>query len=151
MGQEYGLIASGTWQTIKAKRRKRIASWSDTEIGQTILFEFRKNGRIKLYEDKNNNGKINRKKDTLIGEDRHNKSYDKQYYGRKHFSMMNNGKFEIEVEGYENDKGSYEAFYSIRLYPGIKIENQFGSTVSINKYVDVADHDIMTAIFQPDV
>ena len=108
------------------KRRKRIASWSDSETGQTILFEFQKNGQIKLYEDKNNDGKINRKKDILIGEDRYDKSYYKQYYNRKHFSVMNNGKFEIEVEGYENDKGNYEAFYSIRLYPGIEIENQFG-------------------------
>ena len=114
MRQEYGLIASGTWQTIKAERRKRIPSWSESEARQTILFEFQKNGRIKLYEDKNNNGNPNRKRDILTRGDEFNKSYDKQYYSRKHFSTMSNGKFEIEFEGYENNKGNYEAFYSIR-------------------------------------
>ena len=150
MGQEFGLVASGTWQTVKAKRNKRVASWSDSDSGQTILFEFRKNGKINLYDDKNNNGKINRKSDTLIGEDSYNKSYDKRHYSRSHFSDMNDGEFEIEVEGYESDQGTYEAFYSIRLYPGIEVENKIGSIVNINKYVDVMDHDIMTSIFQPD-
>ena len=120
------------------------------ETEQSILFEFRKNGRIRMYSDENANGKINRRKDLLIGEDKYSKSFDKRYYGRDHFMSMETGDFEIEVEGWTNDKGQYEAFYSIRLDSGVDSDNGQGS-FDINKFVDVKDHGLMTSLFQPDV
>ena len=151
MGQEFGAVASGTWQVVKARKRKSLASWTDEVTGEIILFEFKKNGRIKMYSDKNGNGKINRRKDILIGKDKFSKSYDKRYYKRDHFMSMDSGDFEIEVEGFTNNEGDYEAYYSIRLDSGIDEQTDYGSTLNINKFVDVNDHSQMTSIFQPDV
>lgn len=151
MGQEFGAVASGTWRVVKSKKRKSLASWTDEVTGNTILFEFKKNGRIKIYSDKNGNGKINKRKDILIGQDKFNKSYDKQYYNKDHFMKADRGDFEIEVEGYINDEGIYEAYYSIRLDSGVDEQTDYGSTININKFVDVRDHSQMTSIFQPDI
>ena len=151
MGQEFGLVASGSWETVKSQKRKTIASWTDDLTGEMLLFEFKKNGRIAIYSDKNKNGKINRRKDLLVGEDKFSNSYDKRYYGRNHFMSMESGDFEIEVEGFVDGKGVYEAYYSIRLDSGIDMETDFGSTLDVNKYVDVKSHDILTSLFQPEV
>ena len=151
MGQEFGVVASGTWETIKSQKRKTIASWTDEVTGAIILFEFKKNGRIKMYSDQNKNEKINRRKDILIGEDKFSNSYDKQYYSRDHFMSMNNGNFEIEVEGFINDTGAYEAYYSVRLDSGVDMETDFGSNLDVNKYVDIKNHDILTSILQPEI
>lgn len=67
MGQTYGLIASGQWNTVKAGRKKRIAKWTDENTGESLLFEFKKNGKMSFYHDKDNNNRLNRKKDQLIG------------------------------------------------------------------------------------
>lgn len=151
MGQEFGLVASGSWEVVKSQRRKTIASWADEVTGEMLLFEFKKNGRIAVYSDQNKNGKINRRKDVLIGQDKFSNSYDKDYYDRNHFMSMDSGNFEIEVEGYINEIGKYEASYSIRLDSGIDMETNFGSILDVNKYVDVQDHDILTKIFQPEI
>ena len=151
MGQEFGLVASGSWEVVKSQRRKTIASWADEETGEMLLFEFKKNGRIAVYSDENKNGKINRRKDVLIGQDKFSDSYDKDYYDRNHFMSMDSGNFEIEVEGYINETGIYEAYYSIRLDSGVDMETNFGSILDVNKYVDVRDHDILTKIFQPEI
>ena len=152
MGQEFGVVASGTWETIKSQTRKTIASWTDEVTGAMLLFEFKKNGRIRIYSDQNQNGRINRRKDILIGEDKFSNSYDKRYYGRNHFMAMDNGDFEIEVEGFINDRNDeYEASYSIRLDSGVDRETDFGSTLDVNKYVDIKNHDILTSILQPEI
>ena len=123
----------------------------DEVSGEMLLFEFKSNGQIKLYSDQNKNGKINRRKDILIGEGKYSNSYDKRYYSRNHFMLMDSGNFEIEVEGFVDEKGAYEASYSIRLDSGVDIETDFGSTFDLSKYVDVKDHDFLTSVFQPEI
>jgi len=149
MGQTHGLVASGTWETVQAKRRKRIGSWTDDATGTSILFEFHKNGRIRMYHDDNKNDKIDRRKDDLIGEDKFSK-WDKEHYGKSHFWEMTSGNFEVEVEGWINDQGKYEAWYSTRFDTGIDSENFLGSMLDVYKFVDMKNHDNLTSIFQPD-
>ena len=149
MGQEFGLVASGSWEINKSKKRKTIGSWTDEVSGEMLLFEFKNNGQIKLYSDQNKNGKINRRKDILIGGDKYSNSYDKRYYNRNHFMLMSGGK--IEVEGFINENNVYEAYYSIRLDSGVDMETDFGSTLDVNKYVDVKDNDFLTSVFQPEI
>ena len=151
MGQEFGAVASGSWETIKSKKKKTIASWTDDLTSESLLFEFKKNGRIKIFSDQNGNQKINRRKDILIGQDKFRNAYDGRYYDRNHFMLMGNGFFEIEVEGYIDDNDEYQAYYSIRLDSGIDIETEFGFATDINKFVDVKDHGLLTSLFQPDI
>ena len=150
MGQTHGLVAAGNWKTVQTKRNKRIGSWTDDNTGASILFEFRKNGQIKMYHDDNKNGKLNRRRDTLIGEAKFSK-WDKDHYGRRNFLEMESGSFEIEVEGWTNDKGEYEAWYSTRLDTGVDRENFLGSMLDVNKFVDMKNQDYLTSIFQPDL
>jgi len=151
-GQRFGNVASGTWQTTQTKKRKKIASWTDDVTGESILFEFRKSGRIKIYSDQNGNGKINRRKDVLIGDDKYSTSFDKRYYRRNHFfKKIDSGEFEIEVEGFCDDSNKYQAFYVIRLDSGVDSENFAGTLLDVNKFVDVKNNDILTSVFQPEV
>ena len=150
MGQTHGLVASGTWQTVKSRKKLRIGSWADEEAGQSILFVFKKNGQIKIYSDQNNDGKIHCKKDVLIGDAKFN-DWDSEHYSKKHFLKKASGDFEIEVEGWTNDDGKYEAWYTIRLDTGVEKENFLGTMLDVNKFVEAKDHDFLTSLFQPDL
>ena len=157
MGQTHGLIASGQWSTVKAGRRKRIASWTDDNTGETLLFEFKKNGKMAFYHDKDNDNRLNKRKDQLIGGGMRSQS-DKNDYSRDHFVRMNKGDFELEVEGWTNEEGKYEAWYVGRLDTGVETESMWGGRPSgymrdVNQRIDIEDsmHGYITSIFQPDV
>ena len=157
MGQTYGLIASGQWNTVKAGRKKRIATWTDEKTGESLLFEFKKNGKMSLYHDKDNNNRLSRRKDQLIGGGIRSR-YDKDHYSRDHFVGMKKGDFELEVEGWTNDNGEYEAWYIGRLDTGVDTESMWGGKPSgdmrdVNQRIEIEDsmHTYITSIFQPDV
>ena len=149
MGISYGTVATGTWQTIRNNRRRRLASWVDEETGKSIFFEFRRNGRIKMYSDQDGDGKFNRRNDVLIGKAKYT-DWDRDDYSRNHFKRMRKGTFEIEVEGWTNADGTYEGAYNISLDSGLDYESRSGSSYDITKWVEVPDHNLLTSIFQPD-
>ena len=157
MGQTHGLIASGQWSTVKTGRRKRIASWTDDNTGETLLFEFKKNGRMSLYHDKNDDNRFNRRKDQLIGGGMRSQ-YAKNDYSRDHFFRMDKGDFELEVEGWTNEEGKYEAWYVGRLDTGVEKEAMWGGRPSgymmdVNQHIEIENsmHEYITSIFQPNV
>jgi len=125
MGQTNGLIASGQWSTVKAGRRKRIASWTDDNTGETLLFEFKKNGTMAFYHDKNNDNRLHRSKRQLIGGGMRSQSH-KHDHSRDHFVGMDKGDFELKVEGWTNEEGKYEAWYVGRLDTGVKTKSMWG-------------------------
>ena len=149
MGISYGTVATGTWQTIRNNRRRRLASWVDEETGQSIFFEFRRNGRIKMYNDQDGDGKFNRRNDALIGKAEY-RDWETDSFRRNHFKRMRKGTFEIEVEGWTNADGTYEGAYNISLDSGLDYESRSGSSYDITKWVEVPDHNLLTSIFQPD-
>ena len=157
MGQTHGLIASGEWTTVKAGRRKRIASWKDENSGETLLFEFKKNGKMSLYHDKDNNNRLSRRKDQLIGTGKRSR-YDKDVYSRDYFVKKRKGSFELEVEGWTNEDGEYESWYVGRLDTGIDEESLSGGRPTgymrdVSQRIDIEGsmHGYITSILQPDV
>ena len=150
MGQEFGLVASGTWETLRSNQNSRIAFYQDSITGASLIFKFNKNGNIKIFNDDNGNGRINRRTDELIGNAKYDRNFDKQFYRRRRFFNLNEGEFEIEVEGFTNELGEYEAFYSIRLDSGIDRESDFG-TFDVSKFVNVQNNSLLTELFQPGV
>ena len=157
MGQTHGLIASGEWKTVKAGRRKRIASWTDDNTGESLLFEFKKNGKMALYHDKDNDNRLKRRKDQLIGGGMRSQ-YSKNDYSRDHFLGMGKGDFELEVEGWTNEDGKYEGWYVGRLDTGVDTESLSGGRPTgymrdVVQRIDIEDsmHAYITSIFQPDV
>ena len=157
MGQTHGLIASGQWSTVKTGRRKRIASWTDDNTGETLLFEFKKNGKMNFYHDKDNDNRLNTRKDQLIGGGMRSQS-SKSHYSRDHFVKMDKGDFELEVEGWMNEQGKYEAWYIGRLETGVERESMWGGRpsghmIDVNQQIEIKDsmHDYITSVFQPDV
>ena len=157
MGQTHGLIASGQWSTVKAGRRKRIASWTDDNTGESFLFEFKKNGKMALYHDKDQNNRLGRRTDQLIGRGMRSQ-YDKDLYSRDHFVKMSKGDFELEVEGWMNEDGKYESWYIGRLDTGIDEESLSGGQPTgymrdVFQRIDIEDsmHSYITSILQPNV
>lgn len=157
MGQTHGLVASGQWTTIKKSRKNRIASWTDDNAGETLIFEFKKSGKMNLYHDKNDDNRLSKRKDRLIGGGRRSE-YSKDDYSRDHFFKMRKGYFELEVEGWTDDAGKYESWYIGRLDTGVDTEAMWGGQPSgdmrdVFQGITIKDsmHDYITSVFQPDV
>ena len=62
----------------------------------------------------------------MIGEEKFSK-WDKDHYRRRNFLEMESGSFEIELKGWTNDKGEYEAWHSTRLDRGVDSENSLAA------------------------
>jgi hypothetical protein len=157
MGQTHGLVASGQWTSLKKSKKNRIASWTDDNTGETLLFEFKKNGKMSLYHDKNDDGRLSRKKDQLIGDGRRSQ-YSKDDYSRDHFFKMRKGYFELEVEGWTDDDGKYDAWYYGRLDTGVDTEVKWGGRPTgemkdLFQGITIMDsmYEYITSAFQPDV
>ena len=54
----------------------------------------------------------------------------KSDYSRDHFFRMDKGDFELEVEGWTNEQGKYEAWYVGRLDTGVETESMWGGRPS---------------------
>ena len=55
---------------------------------------------------------------------------DKNDYSCDHFEGMDKGDFELEVEGWTNEQGKYEAWYVGRLDTGVETESMWGGRPS---------------------
>ena len=127
-------IVDGRWRTVGVNGKRRLGMWKDDNYDQALLFEFRKNGKLKVYIDQDDDWNFKRKKDVLVG---HSKPFKEDTHPKDALYSKSKGKLELFVFGYEariqvdnevfgNNADGYE--YYLKLDEG-RIDSKTGSNI----------------------